>query len=291
MPLTLAIDQGTHASRALVVFGILRLINFAHSEVFMVGAFIGYYSSRGLHLGDESSFAALILLLILAMAGCAGVGFLIERFAYRPLRGASTINTLITAVGVSLFLQYTGQFVFGADPKFFPQVYQPENNWSLGDLLINPLQVLVAGISIVLMAGIQYVIYFTRLGRAMRAVSFSHENAKLMGIPTDRIVSSTFMLGSALAGAGGILVGLIYPKIDPLMGVMPGLKAFIAAVFGGIGNIVGAVIGALTLGLAEEFVVAYGRSTYRDALAFVLLILILLFRPSGLFGSAAREKV
>jgi branched-chain amino acid transport system permease protein len=274
-----------------MVYGVLRLINFAHSEVYMVGAFIGFYSARMLGLGDHSSLSGLIGVLLLAMIGCALLGFVIERFAYRPLRGSSSINSLITAVGVSLFLQFTGQLVFGAEPKFFPQIYQPEAQWSIGELNINVLQVVVALIAIVLMAALQYVIFGTRLGRAMRAVSFSPETARLMGIPTDLVISATFMLGSALAGAAGVLVGLIYPKIDPLMGAMPGLKAFVAAVVGGIGNVVGAVIGALTLGLAEEFIVAYGRSTFRDALAFLLLILILLFRPSGLLGSNTREKV
>lgn len=274
-----------------MVYGVLRLINFAHSEVYMLGAFIGFYTARSAGLGDQSSLGGLFFVIGVAMAGCAVVGFLIERLAYRRLRGAPSINSLITAVGVSLLLQFSGQLVFGADPKFFPQIYQPEGEWSIGELNINALQVIVAVISIILMLILQYIIFGTRLGRAMRAVSFSPETARLMGIPTDRIISATFMLGSALAGAAGVLVGLIYPKIDPLMGIMPGLKAFVAAVVGGIGNVVGAVIGALTLGLAEEFVVAYGRSTFRDALAFSLLILILLFRPNGLLGSNRREKV
>lgn len=274
-----------------MVYGVLRLINFAHSEVYMLGAFIGYYTSRYFHLGESPSLGNLIGVMLVSMLGCALAGYIIERFAYRPLRGASSINALITAVGVSLFLQFTGQLVFGADPKFFPQIYQPAGEWMIGDLQVNPLQVIVAGVAIVLMAALQYVIFGTRLGRAMRAVSFSRDTARLMGIPTDRIISATFMLGSALAGAAGVLVGLIYPKIDPLMGVMPGLKAFVAAVVGGIGNVVGAVVGALLLGLSEEFVVAFGRSTYRDALAFGLLILILLFRPSGLLGRNTKEKV
>jgi len=274
-----------------MVYGVLRLINFAHSEVYMVGAFTGYYSARAMGFGEQSSLLGLITVISISMAGCAVLGFLIERLAYRRLRGAPPINSLITAVGVSLLLQFSGQLIFGAEPKFFPQIYQPEVEWSIGELNINALQVIVAMIAIVLMVILQYVIFKTRLGRAMRAVSYSPDTASLMGIPTDRVISATFMLGSALAGAAGVLVGIIYPKIDPLMGVMPGLKAFVAAVVGGIGNVAGAVIGALTLGLAEEFVVAYGRSTYRDALAFTLLILILLFRPNGLLGTHRREKV
>jgi len=274
-----------------MVYGVLRLINFAHSEVYMMGAFIGYYTSRMFQLDQNPSFMNLLLVMIVAMAGCAVIGFVIERFAYRPLRGASGINALITAVGVSLFLQFSGQLGFGADPKFYPQIYQPAGEWPVGGLQVNPLQMIVAVIAVVLMLLLQYIIFGTRLGRAMRAVSFSRDTARLMGIPTDLVISATFMIGSALAGAAGVLVGLIYPKIDPLMGVMPGLKAFVAAVVGGIGNVVGAVIGALLLGLSEEFVVAFGRSTFRDALAFGLLILILLFRPQGLMGQNLREKV
>jgi len=274
-----------------MVFGILQLINFAHGDVYMIGAFVGMYTSRWLHFGDHPSLGNLLLVMFFAMTVCAFTGYLIERFAYSPLRKSPRINVLITAVGVSLFLEFAGQVVFGADPKFFPQIYHPVGDWSIGELKINPLQVIVFGISIVLMTVLQYIIFKTRLGRAMRAVSFNHDLASLMGIPTNRIISYTFMLGSALAGAAGVLVGLIYPKIEPLMGVMPGLKAFVAAVFGGIGNITGAVVGAITLGLAEEFLVGYWAPTYRDALAFAILILVLLIRPAGLFGTSRAEKV
>ena len=274
-----------------MVFGILQLINFAHGDVYMLGAFIGMYTARWLHFGEESSLTALIITLIIAMVGCACIGFIIERLAYRPLRRAPRINVLITAVGVSLFLEFSGQLLFGSDPKFFPQIYHPTGDWSFGELKINPLQVIVLGISLVLMTVLQYIIYKTRLGRAMRAVSFNHDLAGLMGIPTDRVITYTFMLGSALAGAAGVLVGLAYPKIEPLMGTMPGLKAFVAAVLGGIGNITGAVVGALTLGMAEEFLVGYWAPTFRDGLAFAILILILLFKPTGIFGVKKTEKV
>lgn len=275
-----------------MVFGILQLINFAHGEVYMVGAFIGMYSTRYLNLAENPSITSLLIIMTISMVGCAIVGYLIEKLAYRPLRGSPRINILITAVGVSLFLQYSGQLVFGSSPQFFPEVYKPSSGtWSMGELKINPLQVTVFAISVVLMGALQYIIFKTRLGRAMRAVSFSHDNASLMGIPTNRVISYTFMLGSALAGAAGVLVGLVYPKIEPLMGVMPGLKAFIAAVLGGIGNIVGAVVGALVLGLAEALVVGYWAPTFRDALAFILMILILLYKPTGLFGAKRTEKV
>ena len=274
-----------------MVFGILQLINFAHGDVYMLGAFIGMYTARTFHFGNESSFFSLLVTLLIAMVGCALMGFRIERVAYRPLRRSPRINILITAVGVSLFLEFSGQLLFGSDPKFFPQLYQPAGDWSIGELKINPLQVLVFGISITLMVVLQYIVFKTRLGRAMRAVSFNHDLASLMGIPTDRVISYTFMLGSALAGAAGVLVGLTYPKIEPLMGTMPGLKAFVAAVLGGVGNITGAVVGAITLGLAEEYLVGYWAPTYRDALAFAVLILILLFKPTGLFGVKRTEKV
>lgn len=274
-----------------MVFGILQLINFAHGEVYMLGAFIGMYSARTLGYGNESSIVGMLIILAAAMIGCALIGFTIERLAYRPLRKSPRINVLITAVGVSLFLQFAGQLLFGSDPKFFPQVYQPSSSWMIGELKINPIQLMVFIISITLMAILQYIIFKTRLGRAMRAVSFNHDLASLMGIPTDRVVSYTFMLGSALAGAAGVLVGLTYPKIEPLMGTMPGLKAFVAAVLGGIGNVTGAVVGAILLGLAEEFLVGYWAPTYRDALAFALLILVLLIKPTGLFGVRRSEKV
>lgn len=274
-----------------MVFGILQLINFAHGDIYMLGAFIGYYSAHALGFGDESSFVSLLATLLIAMSGCAVIGFVVERFAYRPLRKSPRVNVLITAVGVSLFFQFSGQLLFGSDPKFFPQLYQPQGNWSIGALSINPLQLIVFSIAIVLMLTLQTIIFKTRLGRAMRAVSFSHDTASLMGIPTNLIISCTFMLGSALAGAGGVLVALTYPKIDPLMGIMPGLKAFVAAVLGGVGNVTGAVLGSIILGLAEEFLVGYWAPTFRDALAFAVLILILLFKPTGLLGVRRQEKV
>ncbi|HRK01594.1 MAG TPA: branched-chain amino acid ABC transporter permease [Oligoflexia bacterium] len=274
-----------------MVFGILQLINFAHGDVYMLGAFIGYYAGRYLGLANVPGLGSLGAALALAMLGAAVAGYLIERFAYRPLRKSPRINVLITAVGVSLLLEFGGQIIFGADPKFFPTLYVPGEPFMIGTLQMNRLQLLVLAISLVLMTGLRTIIFKTKTGRAMRAVSFNHDNAALMGIPVDRIISVTFMLGSALAGAAGILVGLTYPKIDPLMGVMFGLKAFVAAVVGGIGNVTGAVIGALLMGVAESLVIAYWASTYRDALAFGILILILLFKPAGLLGTHRQEKV
>jgi branched-chain amino acid transport system permease protein len=275
-----------------LVFGVLQMINFAHGDVFMLGAFIALYFTRYMGMGDTSSLSNLLVTMVAAMAGCSVIGFLIERLAYRPLRKAPRINVLITAIGVSMLLEFSAQLGFDSDPKVFPQIYHPESAWlASGTLSLNPLQFIVFGVLIVLTALLQFVIFKTRLGRAMRAVSFNHEYASLMGIPTDRVISYTFMIGSALAGAAGVLVGLLYPRIDPWMGVMPGLKAFVAAVVGGIGNVTGAVVGGLLLGVSEELVVGYWAPSYRDALAFAVLILILLVRPTGLFGTKRTEKV
>ncbi len=274
-----------------MVFGILQLINFAHGDVFMLGAFIGFYTIRYFNLAEHPSLGSLLFVIAVSMVGCALVGYVIERFAYRRLRSAPRINVLITAVGVSLFLEFGGQILFGADPKFFPQIYSGFGELAFGEIRLNSLQIIVFVIAIVLMSILQFIIFHTRIGRAMRAASFSHDLASLMGIPTNSIISWTFMMGSALAGAAGVLVGLVYPKIEPLMGVVPGLKCFVAAVLGGIGNVMGAVVGAITLGMAETFLVAYWKPTFKDALAFTVLILILLLKPTGLFGSSRVEKV
>lgn len=274
-----------------MVFGILQLINFAHSDVYMLGAFFGYYVSKFFNLSLHPGYGSLSAALLCSMIGCAIVGFFIERFAYRPLRKSPRINVLITAVGVSLFLEFGGQLLFGADPKYFEPLLEAGEPIFLGGVQLNRIQLIVLGVSLFLMLGLQFIIFKTKIGRAMRAVSYSHTNAALMGIPVDFVISFTFMLGSALAGAAGILVALTYPKIDPLMGMMFGLKAFVAAVVGGIGNVTGAVIGALIMGVAESMVIGYLASTYRDALAFAILIIILLFRPAGILGKNVKEKV
>ncbi len=274
-----------------MVFGILQLINFAHSDVYMLGAFFGYYTSKYFGLADRPGIASLLIAISCSIIGCALVGFCIERFAYRPLRKSPRINVLITAVGISLFLEFGCQIIFGADPKFFPEIIKTGEPLQLAGVQFNVNQLIVFIVSISLMLILRYIIFKTKTGKAMRAVSFNHSSAALMGIPVDRVISITFMIGSGLAGAAGVLVGLTYPKIDPLMGVMFGLKAFVAAVVGGIGNISGAVLGALIMGIAESLVIGYLASTYRDALSFSILILILLFKPSGLLGKNVREKV
>jgi branched-chain amino acid transport system permease protein len=275
-----------------MVYGILKLINFAHGDVVMIGSFAGYYGGNYLtkHNPDAPPFVNAGLVLLLAMIVCGLVGFLNERIAYRPLRNAPRIASLITAIGVSFFLEYGGQFVFGPDPKFFPTLVE-KHVINIGGIVTTNYQLIVLGVALVFMALLQYIVFGTKYGRAMRAVSFNYETASLMGIPTDRIISLTFVLGSVLAAVAGILYGLTYSKIDPLLGIMPGLKAFVAAVLGGIGNVPGAVVGGLVIGVLESFVGGSQFSSYRDAIAFVILVVILLFRPSGLFGKYTPEKV
>ena len=270
-----------------MVYGVLRFINFAHSDVFMVGAFVGYYA--GQHLAPGHVTTGLIVLAA-AMLACAILGIVVEKLCYRPLRGAPTLNVLITAIGVSLLLEYTGQLVFGAAPRTFPKAF-PDQRLQAGHVIISTNQVIVIVLTIVLMVALQWIVHRTKMGTAMRAVSLNPKAAQLVGINVDTVVSFTFGLGSALAGAGGVLYAINYPAIDPLMGVMPGLKAFVAAVLGGIGNIPGAALGGLLLGTVETFVNGSAWSTYKDAIAFAILILILLFRPAGLLGRFTTEKV
>jgi len=270
-----------------MVYGVLRFINFAHADVFMVGAFIGYYMGR---IVPESTIWGGVIVLAVAMLGCALLGILIERLAYRPLRGAATLNVLITAIGVSLLLQYTGQVFFGAAPRVFPPLF-PVQMFNLGGLVISTNQLLVIFVATILMIALQFIVQKTKIGTAMRAVSLNPKAAQLVGVNIDVVISFTFGLGSALAAAGGILYALNYPSIDPLMGVMPGLKAFLAAIPGGIGNIPGAALGGLLLGTVETFVGGSQYSTYKDAIAFAILIIILLFRPAGLLGRFTAEKV
>jgi branched-chain amino acid transport system permease protein len=270
-----------------MVYGVLRFINFAHSDVFMVGAFIGFYAGK---LVPEGTIWGGLIVLAIAMAGCAALGMTIERLAYRRLRNAPTLNVLITAIGVSLLLEYSGQVFFGAAPRTFPQIF-PSANYQLGSLVISSNQVAVIVVAALLVIALQFIVFRTRIGTAMRAVSLNPKAAQLVGVNINVVISFTFALGSALAAAGGILYALNYPSIDPLMGVMPGLKAFVAAILGGIGNIPGAALGGLLLGTVETFVGGSQWSTYKDAIAFAVLIIILLFRPAGLLGRFTVEKV
>jgi branched-chain amino acid transport system permease protein len=272
-----------------MVYGVLRLINFAHGDVYMVGAYVGYYLSRRLQSRDPSFLSALLVMLG-SMVACALLGVLIERLAYRPVRREARLTLLITAIGVSLFIENVAQLVFGPDPKFFPSL-APRMDFHVGGMRLTSEQITVIVVSVLLMILLRFFIMSTRTGKAMRAVSFSLDAAKLMGISTDWIISVTFALGSALAAAGGVLIAMQIPKIDPLMGIPYGLKAFVAAVLGGIGSIPGAVLGGLLIGTSEVMVVGYLSSTYRDAIAFGILILVLILRPQGLLGKVHKEKV
>ncbi len=277
-----------------MVYGVLRFINFAHGDVFMLGAFAGYFLSPIVNrFLPAQSYLGAALVLVAAMVICAGIGMLIEFLAYRPLRNRPKLIVLITAIGVSLFIEYTCQHkaVFGAAPRSFPDLI-PVTNWKLGGFVVGSQQVLVFVTTLVLLVALTFIVQKTKVGTAMRAVSFNEKAAALMGINVNFIISFTFGLGSALAAAGGILFAMSYASIDPLMGVQTGLKAFVAAVFGGIGNLPGAALGGILLGLIET--VAGGIpaiSPYRDGIAFAILILILLFRPAGLLGKLQPEKV
>ena len=266
-----------------MIYGIIKLINFAHGDIYMLGAYIGFFATTYLELPFLPS-------IILAMLGAAVAGIIIERIAYRPMRAAPRIAILITAIGVSLFLEYAMILLVTPQPRTFPAVFAA-TVYHVGPLVVNSQQLVILLSAIILMAVLTYIVNQTKAGKAMRAVSFDADAARLMGINIDRVISLTFALGSALAAAGGVLVGVYYNSIDPLMGMMPGIKAFVAAVLGGIGIIPGAMMGGLILGVVEAMVSGFFSSTLRDAAAFGILILILLYKPAGLLGKNVREKV
>jgi branched-chain amino acid transport system permease protein len=281
-----------------MVYGVLRFINFAHGDVFMLGAFtaLGFHKWMGPSLAAMPWPVALAITLIVAMVACAIFGILVELLAYRPLRNRPRLNVLITAIGVSLFIEYTSQLLFGATQRPFPEMIPRTAIAHTGGLTISIAQVVVLGLTLFMLLGLRFVVMNTRTGLAMRALSLNPTAATLMGVNNSVIISFTFGLGSALAGAGGILYASLYPSIEPFMGVQPGLKAFVAAVLGGIGNIPGAALGGLIIGVVETLVKGYSEtvgipSGYSEAVAFVILILILVFKPSGLLGKVEREKV
>lgn len=266
-----------------MVYGIIKLINFAHGDIYMLGAFIGFSAITTFHLG-------LIPALIISMVTCAIIGVLIERIAYKPLRNATRIAALITAIGVSYVIEYTTQKVMGPSARPFPAVLGNEMINVFG-IQIKMQQIYILVITIVLMLLLQFIVKKTKIGRSMRAVSVDADAAKLMGINVDATISYTFAIGSALAGAAGVLVGMYYNTINPLMGMIPGIKAFVAAVFGGIGIIPGAMFGGFFIGIVESIVTAYGSSLYKDAVVYAILILILIIKPAGLLGKNVKEKV
>ena len=287
----------TYALLALgytMVYGVLRLINFAHGEVYMVGAVSGFHLINFALARQWPLWLALTLAFVGAAIVCSILGFCIEFFAYRPLRNSPRLVVLITAIGVSLLLQNVVllKFIYGPTPRTFPAEVQRVLSAPIasGGIYVSRLTLLSFCLSILLMIVLTYIILKTRTGLALRAVSHRFDTAMLMGVNTNRVISITFMLGSALASVAGVMDGLRY-TVTPLMGVTYGLKAFVAAVLGGIGSVPGALIGGLLIGITEELVRYYVTTNYADAVAFVILIFILLLRPTGIMGSTAVEKV
>lgn len=279
-----------------MVYGVLQLLNFAHGDVYMVGAFIGYFVMVALLPASGPIIAPvliIIFMLAIAMLGCGALGVVIEQFAYRPLRNAPRIAPLISALGVSFFIQNAIQLTLTAKFRTYEtgKLIPPELGLDLGNARLSVTRALVIIIAIVLMIVLQYLIRRTRLGKAMRAVAIDREAAAMMGVDVDRVIIFTFFIGSALAGAGGVLTGLVFTRVWHFMGFTAGLKGFTAAVLGGIGNIPGAMLGGFILGLAETFAVVFVSSAYKDIVAFIVLIIVLLLRPRGLLGARIAQKV
>lgn len=266
-----------------MVYGIIKLINFAHGEIFMVGAYSAMILITMFNL-------PLWLAMMLSMLTTAILGMVIEKVAYKPLRKSSRTAALITAIGVSFLLQNVMLLIMGARIYTFPQVFN-NTTWVVNGLRVNALQLGMFLTSIALMLGLQFVVHQTKLGRAMRAVAVDKDAAALMGVDVNHTISMTFALGSALAAAAGVMVGMYYISMTPYMGFAPGLKAFVAAVFGGIGLLPGAMFGGFVIGIIETLVAGYGSTLFKDAVVYAILILVLLIKPSGLFGKGGKEKV
>ena len=266
-----------------MVYGIIKLINFAHGDIYMMGAFVGYYAINSLGMNFWVA-------LVFAMLVCAILGVVIEFLAYRPLRNSTRISALITAIGVSFFLEYIMVLFVGADTRSFPQKIAIKT-YHLGSISVTNVQLLILVVALVLMVALQLIVKKTKMGKAMRAVSVDRDADELMGINVNNTISFTFALGSSLAGAAGVLIGLYYNSIEPLMGMTPGIKAFVAAVLGGIGIIPGAALGGFVIGILETLSTAIGLSSYRDAIVYGVLIVILLVRPAGILGKNVKEKV
>jgi branched-chain amino acid transport system permease protein len=279
-----------------MVYGVLKLLNFAHGDLYMVGAYIGFFVIQW--FGGATSLSIpvpLLLVIMFALAGVlvGGLGVAIERFAYRPLRDAPRIAPLITAIGVSFFLENAALLLFGANYRIYntPDFINPHSGISIGSVTINSVQILVLVMGLILMVGLQQLVHRTKLGKQMRAVAADREAAEMLGVNVNFTIAVTFFLGSALAGVAGVMAGLLFNQVTNTIGFIAGLKAFTAAVVGGIGSIPGAMLGGLLIGLAESFVTGYISSTYSNLLVFLLLIAVMLVRPSGLLGQAQLQKV
>lgn len=270
-----------------MVYGIVKLINFAHGDIMMIGAYAGYFVLRAF----GPSIPVFVLAIFVAMVVCCIMGISIERLAYRPLRNAPRLNSLITAIAVELILQNLMRVIpfIGPDPRSFPTLSLPAID--IGFISIPGIKALVIIGSVLLMVALNILVNYTKTGKAMRSVSYDLQASSLMGINVNRTIAITFAIGSILAGAGGVLYASAYPQVDPMMGYMPGLKAFVAAVLGGIGSIPGAMVGGIILGIAETLTKGYGPSQYADAISFGILIVILLVKPTGLLGKRRVVKV
>jgi branched-chain amino acid transport system permease protein len=288
---------GVYALVALgytMVYGILELINFAHGEIYMLGAYIGILSLAGFTAWGWTQSAPLLSVaaaVALAVVYCSAVGAAMERVAYRPLRRAHRLTPLISAIGVSILLQNVVMLTQGSSDKVFPAFGEPPTTYAVGGATVTGLQLAIMGISAGLMAGLQLVIRRTRLGLAMRATAQDPRMASLVGVPIDRVITATFVIGSALAAVAGVMVAMYYGVVNFFIGYVAGIKAFTAAVLGGIGNIPGAMLGGVVLGIAEGLGAGYISNEYKDVIAFVILILVLLVRPTGLMGERIPEKV
>ncbi len=268
-----------------MVYGILMFINFAHGEIYMFGAFIGWYLMirMGLHF---------VPALLVTIATVTLLGVTIEKIAYRPLRFVSRLGPLITAIGVSIFLQNLAALIFGTDPRPFPlPEWLQRNIYEVGGVIVDSLQIYILITSVAIMIGLDFYVNKTRMGKAMRAAKINKQVASLMGINLDTVISLVFAIGSGIAALGGVMVGLYYNAVYPTMGFMPGLVAFTAAVLGGIGNIRGAMIGGMLIGILENLGAAYVSTGFKQGIAFIVLICLLLFRQEGIMGKVEREKV
>jgi len=279
-----------------MVYGVLKLLNFAHGDLYMIGAYIGFFVIQW--FGGSTALTIpvpllLVIMFVLAAGLVGGLGVAIERFAYRPLRDAPRIAPLITAIGISFFLENSALLLFGAQPRIYntPNFISLSSGIQIGSVTIDSVQILVLVLGLVLMVGLQQVVNRTRLGKQMRAVAADREAAEMMGINVNFTISATFFLGSALAGIAGVMGGLLFNQVTATIGFIVGLKAFTASVVGGIGSLPGAMLGGLLIGVAESFITGYISSTYTNLLVFALLIVVLLVRPSGLFGRAQLQKV
>jgi branched-chain amino acid transport system permease protein len=279
-----------------MVYGVLKLLNFAHGDLYMVGAYVGFFVIQWFGGPSHVSIPVPLLLAImfvLAALLVGGLGVAMERFAYRPLRDAPRIAPLITAIGVSFFLENSAQLLFGAQPRIYntSEFISLSSGIQIGSVTIDSVQIMVLVLAVLLTVGLRQLVSRTTLGKQMRAVAADREAAEMLGINVNLTIAATFFLGGALAGVAGVMGGLLFNQVTPTIGFIAGLKAFTAAVVGGIGSIPGAVLGGLLIGVAESFITGYISSTYTNLLVFLLLIAVMLVRPSGLLGRAQLQKV